>query len=63
MQHKSGPTRIRMNKMPNNIEVGVVLSSNDKHIQTEWEHRLPYLLPKKPRHTNANFIPALSGND
>ena len=51
------------NKMPNNIEVGVVLSSSDKHIQAEWEDRLPYLLPKKPRHTNANFIPALSGKD
>ena len=46
------------NKMPTNIEVGVVLSTIDKQLQQEWESRLPYLLPKQQLDPSSKYTPA-----
>jgi hypothetical protein len=48
--------------MPGNVEAGVVLSTNNRKLQKEWEGRLPYILPKKALGPDSDYVPAFHGD-
>lgn len=54
------------NRMPANVEVGVVLSTKDPILQQEWESRLPYRLSSSfstdGNTSSSNYRPLLSGD-
>jgi hypothetical protein len=45
-------------KMPNNIEMGVVLASASSDLRQEWRDRLPCLLPHESAKAPISYIPA-----
>jgi hypothetical protein len=49
-------------KMPTNVEVGVVLSTVDPQLQAEWEARLPYLLPAEQIPQGKEYTPVFQGD-